>query len=255
MRYIARRSKLLNIVRVKVAFLIMFSSPLWACEKTLTIHASKNWLPYSYEVNDVFKGLDIEVLELVLEKADLCWRYVSLPSTSRAIVELKKGNIDLIFAASYNDDRASLGYFTKPYRTESSVLYTHVNNDSSMALSDSTSVAVNRGGFYGREFADYRSKCENCVIEVSLASQRFYLLKNRRVDFVIEDSLAGQYVAENMEFSNQIKATEHVVHNNMVHYLVAKNSFSEDKLAQINQVITQSKAEINAIMDKYQHNL
>ena len=255
MRYIARKLKLLSIVRITIALLLVFSSPLLACEKTITINASKNWLPYSYEVNDVFKGLDIEVLELVLEKANLCWRYISLPSTSRAFAELKKGNIDLVFAASYSEDRANWGYFTQPYRTESSVLYTHVNNNSAMALSYSTSVAVNRGGFYGSEFADYRSKCENCVIEVSLASQRFYLLKNRRVDFVIEDSLAGQYVAANIEFSNQIKATEHVVHNNMVHYLVAKDSFSEDKLAQINQVITQSKAEINAIMDKYQHNL
>ena len=249
--HIARSIKFNVLLKVPIILLLAFSSQLYACEKTITIQAYKNWLPYSYEVNGVFQGLDIEALELVLAKANICWEYVSLPSTARAFAEMKKGNIDLVFAASMSDERSQFAYFTTPYRTESAVLYKHVDNAQDN-LTETTTVAINRGGFYGSEFADYRDKCQDCVIDISLASQRFYLLKNKRVDFVIEDSLAGQYIVENSEFSKQVKTTGSVIHNNMVHYMIARDSLSDNELALLNNVIEQNQGEIKALIDKYQ---
>lgn len=251
MLYIARRIKFNVLLKVPIILLLAFSSQLYACEKTITIQAFKNWLPYSYEVNGVFQGLDIEALELVLAKVNICWEYVSLPSAARAFAEMRKGNIDLVFAASMSDERSEFAYFTTPYRTESAVLYKHVDNTQDN-LTETTTVAINRGGFYGSEFADYRDKCQDCVIDISLASQRFYLLKNKRVDFVIEDSLAGQYIAENSEFSKQVKTTGSVIHNNMVHYMIARDSLSDNELALLNNVIEQNQGEIKALIDKYQ---
>lgn len=256
MKFIAQKIEFIwtrMSVRFAIALCVLMQSHFsFACEKTITIHASKNWVPYSYEVNDVFQGLDIEVLELVLGKANICWQYVSMPSSSRAFAELKKGNIDLVFAASVSEERSEYANFTSPYRTESAVLYTHVDNNFPANLTSSTSVAINRGGFYGDDFADFRQQCESCVIDISLASQRFYLLKNKRVDFVIEDSLAGKYVVSNAEYASQIKKTDSVVHNNFVHYMIAKNSLSEVQLAEVNRAIKESKQEIKALLHKYE---
>ncbi len=257
MRFIAKN---INIFHPRIsfrlfAFACLFPTLAFACDKTLVISASKNWQPYSYKMHEEYKGLDIEVLELILEKAGWCWQFITLPSSSRAFAELKKGNLDMIFAASMSQERAEHAWFTVPYRKEYSKLYTHIDNNSKLKLGENTMVAVNRGGFYGEAFAKYRQECTNCVVDVSLASQRFFLLKNKRVDFVIEDSLAGKYVLANYEYADLIKQTDQVVHDNMVHYMIAKDSLSESQLTKLNKVIEQNQDEIDSLVRKYHDNL
>ncbi|KNC68891.1 hypothetical protein AC626_01815 [Pseudoalteromonas rubra] len=67
-----------------------FNAAAQTCGQTVTVSASDNWPPYSYRVGEQYHGLDIEILELVLKSANLCWRYVSFPSSSRTFEEFKK---------------------------------------------------------------------------------------------------------------------------------------------------------------------
>lgn len=67
----------------------------YACEQKIRISAAKDWPPYSYINNGGFSGLDIDIIEMILSDINLCWEYVSFPSSSRAFQEFKKTTLTL----------------------------------------------------------------------------------------------------------------------------------------------------------------
>ena len=120
---------LLSITLKSFIFLNLTVSPMsFACTKTVTISASINWPPISYLKNNTFHGLDIDILNHVLPKAGLCWNYVHYPSSSRSLKELKKGNVDILFAASITKEREKYAVYSAPYRDEVMQLFAHTKN-------------------------------------------------------------------------------------------------------------------------------
>ena len=226
-----------------------------SCDETLKVSAAQQWPPYSYLEDGVYKGLDIEILELVLTKAKLCWQYVSFPSSARAFKEVENNRVDLIFAASWNLQRERFAQFSVPYRTESMVLFSHVDNTQPFEFKGKRTIAVNRGSFYGNKFGEFVAQCEECIVEVSLAHQRFALLQNKRVDFSIEDDLTGSYTLQHGNFYNITKRIDSVIHNNHVHYLLGLNKKGAMAKERIDNAVKQLDKEISQLVMQYKQNL
>lgn len=243
---------------LKAALLVMaliFSQRVLSCAETLKVSVAERWPPYSYLENGTYQGLDIDILELLLSKADLCWEYFSYPSSARAFKELENGRIDLVFAASWNRERESFASFTLPYRNETMVLFSHTDQEKEFDFNLKSTVAVNRGSFYGNKFSDYRAQCDECIVEVNLTHQRFALLQNKRVDFSIEDELTGIQALNYGNFYNIAKRANNVIHRNNVYYMLGLNEKGNMARGRINRAIKELDSDISRIIHSYKERL
>ncbi len=250
---------------VTVFFLIVsFIGYAQPCTKTLKIYANDNWFPYSYVKDGVYQGLEIEVLKKVLSDADLCWHFVSYPSSSRAIREFQKHNVDVLFAASYTRQRDSFSDFSLPYRQETMTLFGKKDKVELLATNAqavpqniypslrNTIVAVNRGSVYGGLFQHFRRLCSDCVVELNLAQERFELVMRSRADFLVEDFLSGLYlISHNSEYKNSIKASPFTIHQNPVHYMLRSDVLSKDEFSRLNYAIRQNQYFIEQTVEQY----
>lgn len=230
-------------------FLNSFSAA--ACEKTISVSAGANWPPYSYYENEAYKGLDIEIVEHVLLKADFCWDYVVYPSSSRAFLEFKKGNVDLIFAASFVESRAEYASFSAPYRTEVMTLFTQPDNPKEIRLTNETTVAVNRGSYYGALFQRYIEDCQSCIVETNLVAERINLVRLNRVDFAIEELLSGLYLINKHGISDAVMETNVTINHNPVHFMLNPEVFNQQEVESLNQAIETSDEFIRELVEKY----
>ena len=224
-----------------------------ACTDTLTVSAPSDWPPYSMKTQSGYVGLDIEIVKMVLTEANLCWNFISYPSSPRVMAELERESLDLAFAASITPERESIAAFSRSYRPEFMSLFTHKNNTKLFSLYSTSTVVINRGAYYGSNFEIFRRRCPECVVEVSSGAQRVSLLRTERVDFALLDELTGKEVIKQNELSEQIIATNYVINKNDVHYMVRK-SLNSEYLDAINQAIVKSEDKINALVKKYRGN-
>lgn len=233
-----------------------------SCEKTLTVSANKNWPPYSYHENGTEVGLEIEILSNLLEAQNLCAKYVNYPSSSRAFAEFKKGEVDLIFAASMSKSRQSFAQYSAPYRREIMALFVSHKNlaelpvdisgiPASFGFLKNKVVALNRGSIYGELFEAYRNTAKHSIIETNHALERLNLVKHGRVDAAIEDSLSGLYLLQSHDLHGFVMLSDIVVNDDNVYYMIAPGVFSESELAQFNQAIHNHTKQNEQLIQRY----
>lgn len=232
------------------------------CLKTLTVSAPKAWPPYSYEEKGEIKGLDIEILQSLLAKNDLCPRYVNYPSPGRAFAELQKENVDLIFAASMSLERAAIAEVSVPYRQE--VISLFATPETITLLPDDIPrdtknyeflkkwvIAINRGSVFGEGFDAFLKGNSQRIIETVLPYKRINLLQRNRVDFMVEDQLTGLYLIHSRGLENTIIESDVVINDNKVHFMLRKGVFSDVELAAFNQSIHDSYQDNQALVQQY----
>ncbi|MCO7187451.1 MULTISPECIES: transporter substrate-binding domain-containing protein [unclassified Pseudoalteromonas] len=247
----------MSFLLISVVCLAPYLALAQSCDQTVTVSASDNWPPYSYRVGEQYRGLDIEILELVLKHANLCWRYVSFPSSSRAFEEFKKGKVDVIFAASFTQERRKFSEFSVPYRDEVMQLFRHADNPLSpqhafaptLHFLTKSLVAVNRGSVYGEAFSRVAQQCPDCVVDINLATERFNLLVRKRVDYAVEDLFTGIYLINREPYKAHVRASRLTVHKNPAHYMIRPGLFSEKRLQQFNLAIERNRAAIDELID------
>lgn len=239
-----------------LVFCVFLTGHSQACRKTVTVSAAADWWPYSYRnQSGGYSGMDIDIVNLVFNKLGFCTEFVSYPSSARSFVELQKGNVDVVFAASWTQQRQKVGLFSSPYRKEYMSSFTHASNHDEFQYNLGKTVAVNRGSFYGQKFSQYRESCKNCVIDVSQTLQRFQLLKSQRIDYVIEDLFSGLYFIQRSEFRQHIKLDYEDVYSNHVHFILNKNLFNEALVKRVNNAIEDSDKQISDLIEDYRNTL
>ncbi|TMN71738.1 hypothetical protein CWB85_09945 [Pseudoalteromonas sp. S1727] len=79
-----------------------------ACRRCVTLAA------FRFDGEHVLAGIDVDISRLVLTEAGFCSEFVRFPSSSRGLLELENGRVDLLTAASYTDSRAHTVIFQPP---------------------------------------------------------------------------------------------------------------------------------------------
>lgn len=231
----------------------------WAntqCATTYKVGVGTLWPPYVMYDDTSYSGLDVEISEAVFLHAGFCIEFVKLPSSARGIVELQKGEIDVLPSASYNKERAEIAHFSKGYRRERMRLFTHqvttpITNLTELFAAEYTFTA-NPGAYYGEELAQiltikwYKQR----FFEVASVTQRMELVKRGRVDFLIEDEISGLYFKRLLGYKN-IVLHEYVVNDNAIHFMLNRQSFDYDKVRKINNAIKAINPELRRIEAKY----
>lgn len=229
----------------------LFSSNAFGCDKKLSVSVGSNWPPFSYYQDNKFIGLDIEIVELILNKLNYCWEYISYPSSSRGLMEMKKGNIDIIFAASYTEERAEYAIYSFAYRYEVMQLFGSASPEAQKEISETSLVAINRGSYYGANFGKFIENCNDCVISTNLASERIKLVSKRRVDFAVEEYLAGNYIIGQENLTDKVTVTNTIINSNPVYYLLNPKTFSPQEINKLNKAIEDSDEAISQLVIDY----
>lgn len=241
----------MQIISLFLVLYIVISSRAIACDKTISISVARDWPPFSYYDEGTYKGLDIEITERILKSINYCWRYYSYPSSSRALMEMKKGKIDLIFAASYTQGRAAYATYSAAYRYEVMQLFASTNHDQDETFNDGSIIAINRGGYYGENFDNYLKNCSDCVVETNLAAERINLVRKGRVDFAAEELLAGIFIINQQKLHQFVQPTNTTINSNPVYYMLNPERFNAEEVEKLNKAIQQNDEAINKLVESY----
>ncbi|MGH1392299.1 MAG: substrate-binding periplasmic protein, partial [Aeromonas jandaei] len=81
-----------------------------------------DWQPFSYRNEQhQLQGLDIELLNAILQRADYQARFIEMPWT-RVLHELEFGTVQLAMSANITTERQQYARFSHAYREEETVI-------------------------------------------------------------------------------------------------------------------------------------
>jgi len=243
--------------------LFFFSIPTYGqdnnCENTFTLGLGNIWPPYYFEENGQIKGADIEIVESIFAQSDICLRYVKMPSSARALIELKNGKIDFLYGASFSSERAEYAIFSQPYRHETIRFFSRnaeYNKYRNASLADlfiaKLQAATNRGSYIGG-FGIALTQKENqpYINHAPTIERRMKMLIFKRVDFTIEDQIAGLFYLQEKAIQT-IKMHPFIISQNDISLLFSKNNISKQQVEEINTIIINNRKKFEAILSSYQ---
>jgi len=228
------------------------------CKETFTLGLGSVWPPYYYEEDGVTKGVDIKIIKSIFSQTDICLRFLKMPSSSRSLAELRKGAIDFIYGASFTDDRAKYAIYSQPYRQETIRIFwkkAKFSDYQNASLADlftaQLRVATNRGAHIGG-YGEALTKKENqpYISNVPTIERRMKMLTFDRVDFTLEDEVAGRYYLKTHPESS-IEMHPFVVYQNEVSLLFSKKTISIVQVEEINKIINRSKKRYQEMLMGY----
>jgi polar amino acid transport system substrate-binding protein len=205
--------------------------------------------PYAYRAADgSLKGLDVEIVERVLAEAGCTGEAVELPA-KRALVELERGKVDLVAAASITPERQEFGYFSTSYRDERVVIFMRAEHLNRPLLTKSEDLfrlqprlVANLGGFYGDTLAGYEQANKGLVERNPSIEDRFRMTAMGRVDGVVEDEIAGADVAKRLGHDHELAAAPIILQEAPVYLLMSKASVTPAQVAAIDEAIERLRA-------------
>lgn len=203
---------------------------------------------------DQLASVDLAMVEIIEQQSNICFKLVHMPSTKRLLDELKKGNIDVVYSASYNEQRAKYGWFSIPYRDEAIRIFTKksVNEkypDATLhqLLQFGLIGSANSDNEYGPTFTQVKRLIQH---NVPLRYQRISMLQLDRVDFTVEDELSGQFYINYHGIKN-IVMHPFVVNRDSVHFLYSRKSVDKKTVDQIDKIIEKNREQLIKIKSFY----
>lgn len=222
----------------------------------MNVGIGATWPPYVMYQQDRAFGLEIDISRKVFRTAGYCVEFVRLPTTDRAIKELSIGLVDILPSSSFNTERAKIAAFSVPYRRERMRLFTHLPiqpiEHLQTLFEQAMSFVINPGAFYGDEFDAHFKKPENKGLFAFVKSikQRMHMVHLERVEFLVEDEMAGLYYISTYQ-GGKIKLHPYVVNDNAIHFMLNRERFTEQEISHINDAILKLKDDIDVIIKRY----
>nr|WP_269814652.1 transporter substrate-binding domain-containing protein [Bowmanella yangjiangensis] len=220
-----------------------------ACERTLRVGINElYWPPYIIHKNGVFSGMEVEAMSLLFEGSGMCSEFIVYPNSSRMLAEIKDGRVDMLFAATETEERKEYAHFSVPYRLEIMSLYMH----GSMSYNEfdvkefarkGMVFGINSGSYYGEFISDLKKRKLLKYVNLPNARKRFELLNMKRIDFVLEDRLAGNYMISDNQYNNVVN-TGVVIQSIPVRYMLSKKTVDQHVLNTINYSIQKKRRDI-----------
>jgi polar amino acid transport system substrate-binding protein len=244
-------------MKCSISLLLSLLITFWAfetlakCSKTLLIGMNETmWPPYISRKEGNVSGLEINALNTLFNDSSYCLEYVFYPTSARMLAELKVGKVDVLMAATKTASRAKFAYFTTPYRQEVMALFQHKEKPKiggeveSLILAGNT-FALNAGSYYGIAFEKLIQDFYNDqLVHLPNAARRFKMLGKQRVDYVVEDKLAGEHFIQAKEYTDVIYSGIEA-NRTPVSYMLSKVSLTTVDLENINRLIELHQSELN----------
>jgi polar amino acid transport system substrate-binding protein len=244
------------------------------CPAQLSMAYNANWLPYvavtskastdktsaplqaepfnqspEHTTTDLVTGTDIELIRQIVSAVGSRLTLQFVPET-RALQQLKHGQVDLVFAASYTPIRAEYAWFSEPYRHEVNVVVVHPELlQLYPELSDRSAFfqlalrkligTYNPTGFYGDEFEllKQNGQVSKRSLFVFEAERRLELVQSKRADYALVDQAATEYQWQQHSQPSNLVFLPFAVNRAAIHVMASKQRVSATCMAQIDAEI------------------
>ncbi|GLX78539.1 periplasmic solute-binding protein [Thalassotalea insulae] len=212
------------------------------CQVPLTLSSTTDWYPYIYQQKNISYGVDVELLQLILEQMDCQLEILHFPER-RSLFELSSGNFDIALGASRTKDREQKFHYSVAYRKEQN-RFVYRANDSKLTKINSLQgiiaakkiIAINLAGWYGDEIEQAKS-LYNGFIFSDTVNKRLKMLSYQRVDLVIDDDIV---LCSEVERSSLPNLALHplILSTASIHFIFNKQTVSLDFIRRFNQILT-----------------
>lgn len=192
-------------------------------------------------------GTDIELIRKVFQDIGSELQLLSMPE-SRALNDLESGKVDLLFGASYTDERAKFAWFSKPYRYEANVVVVHplvlqrypevISKTVFFDLARRKLIGTfNPKGFYGAEFEQLKVQqaMQQRSVPIFDAEQRMALVLSQRADFTLTDQVSVGLRFEEQPMYQQLVVLPFELSRADIHLMLSKKTIDAACVEQVNQ--------------------
>ncbi|MEH6630680.1 MAG: transporter substrate-binding domain-containing protein [Halopseudomonas aestusnigri] len=240
------------IVKSVLTIIFTFGSLLTAtlahagCNRSYSISYSSKYIPYQYSnPYNMPAGLDIDIYEAVMREMG-CKYSLNLMPSKRAQVQLKKGALDMMAAASITEERQVYANFSIPYRNEKVVMFVRTENldkyqsyNLKKAVDNELRITAGLGGWYGAEYGEQKERAlEKGALSLNTSPAiRMNQLLDGRTDLVVADLYVGYHHVINAGRINAVTTLPHILNSDPVHFMLSKSSVSAAEVNLFNQAL------------------
>lgn len=168
--------------------------------KKVKVAVLNNFPPFSFEVRARTIGFTIDYLDLLSRKTGVDFELIS-GTWKDNLQRFKQGEVDLITAISYTEDRTAFTRYTTPYYLIPTVVYTLENSFSYSGVKDLSGkrVGVESDVFYLKYLKEYP---DIDVIEVEDTNDLLKKLSFGEIDAVLTNINIGNYMIKKHMLKN-----------------------------------------------------
>lgn len=219
-----------------------------ACPSPLRMAYNNDWLPYVQLVDDTVTGTDIELIRTLAAQLGSSLQLIKM-SEQRALQQLQQGELDLIFAASYTEERAAYAYFSLPYRQENITAVLHQDlltqqpeltskADFYQLAAKQWSGAVNTAGYYGEDFEQFKqNKGQSRLFHVAEEFRRLQMVAQGRAQFsIVDHKVALFHIHQHKELSS-LRVLPFLLHQSSIHLMLSKKTISQSCVQQFDLLL------------------
>jgi polar amino acid transport system substrate-binding protein len=216
------------------------------------------YFPFNYNENGDIKGFSVDVLNYFEANSKYDFELIILP-WPRALYLVEQGKVDLILTLFKTPKREQTYHFIEPsYSNEVNQLFTLMNNkfefNGQLQQLTPYSIGILREYSYGEDFdsANYLHKLPALSEEVLLK-----LLLSERVDMVVGNPLAFNYIISKKKLKSKVKAIKPYIAITPVYLALTKKREDYQEIMQtFKQLIEQLKASphYQELLDRYELN-
>ncbi len=238
---------------------IGFCGCLWLCTQPASATCpaefrmpyNTSWLPYVQVAGKEVNGTDIALIRDVISAVGSRLKLEPLPE-SRALQYLAAGQVDLLFAASYTEERAQYAWFTRGYRQEKTVLVVHpdvlskypeIKTEAGFVAQASRKLvgAFNPKGFYGDVFEQLKQQpqVQQRTLAIFDPTQRLDLVLSQRADYTVVDQTAHRTFIKLKPPYQVLQELPFTLHQAEVRLMLSKATISESCVTRLDQAIQQ----------------
>lgn len=182
--------------------------------KEVRVANEMDWPPFDFVKHDTPQGISIDLVNLIAQKTGINVTFVNGYSWAELLEQFKNGDIDVLPAIYWTEERAKTLSFTKPYAVDSSVLVVHNDHKefTSFAALKGRKVGIIKG--FGTVDLVRKRYPEIEVIEVSNALEGLQKVSIGVIDAFFDSIGVISYVLENnlvpdvaLSFDHELKAS------------------------------------------------
>jgi len=242
---------------IKILLIASLSNPVFASEKSLSICWEKELKPPFLMLNDQLQptGIAVEWLEQILQQHQITPKHRILP-WKRCLVELKRGNVDIVPNASFKKSRLQFAYYTQPIYSTHLKLY-HLNSaqykpENFTEIEQFSTHSI--GGVNGFNYTPFDGQLK---INLGAKTRKSLLakLERGRLDFAIlqQEVLQAMLINQPEQLAKFVAIDSPITPSQPYHALVIKNSNGQSIVKLIDNGIKtlQNSGKYHEILDGY----
>jgi len=248
-----------QFTRIIVLLTVLWLQPAIAgCTRTFSV-SWLEWKPYQMQQNGQIGGLDIELLDAIMNHAGCEYELREMP-WARTKHAIEHGQLDIALGASKTPEREKWAFFSEHYRYEIMALFVLTKHYEQWNhakifedfIDQSPRFAVLNGAFYGAAWESNQGQF--FVSYLSDYAMQFKMLEAERTSIVISDLYNGKMLISDLGLNDRISTLEMTANRDPIHFMMSKKTVPSTDVQHINKSIDalKSSGTLLEIINRYQ---